>query len=176
VWISGIETEGVAFAGSDELWASDAEGGVGAGVAEVPGELDTGDFDLQGRERGSGVPTCAPETLGFDRKSGKEHGEQGEGKVLDAPEVPLRWVAAREKTDEEDEVCEGEEGKRDPEIEEEMLVEGWAVGAGVVGERPREDRHRRMLRGEERGHRIRILRVGVEMSDAESVRQIGVPW
>jgi hypothetical protein len=85
-------------------------------------------------------------------------------------------VTAGQETKEEDEVCKGEEGEGDPEVEEEMVVEREAVGAGVGGERPRKDRHRRVLRGEERGHRIRILRVAGEMAEAVAVRQTGVPW
>ena len=70
--VGWIEAEGVAFAGGDELRAGDAEGGVGAWVAEVPGELDSGDFDLEGGEGGSGVAGGGPEALGFDGKGGED--------------------------------------------------------------------------------------------------------
>ena len=73
--VAGIKPEGVAFGGSNELRAGDAEGGVGAGVAEVPGELDAGGFDLEGSERGSGVAGGGPETLGFDGERGEENGK-----------------------------------------------------------------------------------------------------
>lgn len=136
VGIGGIEAEGIAFAGRDELGAGDAEGGVGAGVAEVPCELDAGDFDLQGGERGSGVPGVGPELLGFDGEGGEEDREGGEGKVLDAPEIGGFCAAACKKTHEEDEVCEGEKGEGDPEVEEKMMVERRAVSAGVDGEEP----------------------------------------
>ena len=102
---------------------SDAEGGVGAGVAEVPGELDSGGFDLQGGEGGSGVAGGSPEALGFDGEGGEEDGKEGERKVFDAPEVFLcsaRRLARRPA--EKDEVGEGEEGEGDPEVEEEMVV------------------------------------------------------
>jgi hypothetical protein len=134
VRVGGVKAEGVAFAGGDELRAGDAEGGVGAGVAEVPGELDAGDFDLEGREGGSGVAGCGPEAFGFDGERREEEGESGEGEVFDAPEVLLRWVAAGEETEEEDQVGEGDESEGDPEVEEEMVVEGGAVSAGVGGE------------------------------------------
>jgi len=49
----------------------------------------------------------------------------------------LRWVAAGEETDEEDQVCESEKSEADPEVEEEMAVERGAVGTGVAGKRPR---------------------------------------
>ncbi len=78
--------------------AGDAEGGVETRVAEVPGELDASDFDLQGREGGSGVAGGGPETLGFDGERGEKDGEEGQGKVLDAPEVGGFGAAAREET------------------------------------------------------------------------------
>ena len=134
MWVGWIEAEGVALGGGCELGAGDAEGGVGAGIAEVPGELDAGGFDLEGGEGGSGVAGGGPETLGFDGEGGEEDGEGGEGKVFDAPEVFLRRVAAGEEADEEDEVGEGEEGEGDPEVEEELAVERGAVGAGVGGQ------------------------------------------
>jgi hypothetical protein len=159
VSIGGIETEWIAFASGDELRASDAEGGVRAGVAEVPRELHAGDFDLQGREGRAGVARSSPEALSFDGEGGEEECESGERKVLDAPEVGGFSAASREETGEEDEMREGEKRKSNPEVQEQMAVERGAVSAGIGGERPREDRHRRMLRGEEPGHRISILRV-----------------
>jgi hypothetical protein len=134
--IRGVEAEGVALGGGYELGVGDAEGGVGAGVAEVPGELDSGGFDLQGGEGGSGVASGSPEAFGFDGEGGEEDGKEGERKVFDAPEVFLCWVAAGEETGHEDEVCESEEGEGDPEVEEEMMVERGAVGAGVGREEP----------------------------------------
>jgi hypothetical protein len=163
VGVSGIEAEGIAFAGSDELRAGDAEGGVGAGVAEVPGELNAGDFDLQGREGGSGVAGGGPEALGLDGQRREEDGEGGERKIFDATDVSGFGAAADEEAGEEDEVREDEEAEGDPEIEKEMVVERGTMGAGIEWERPREYRHRRVLRGEEHGHRIRILRVAREM-------------
>ena len=53
---AGSMPSGIAFAGGDELRAGDAEGGVGAGIAEVPGELFADDFDLQ---RGEGRLRCS---------------------------------------------------------------------------------------------------------------------
>jgi hypothetical protein len=136
VRVGGIEAQGVAFAGGYEVRVGAAEGGVGAGVAEVPGELDSGRLDLEGGEGGSGVAGGGPETLGFDGEGGEEEGEEGEGKVLDAPEIGGFGAAVGEETEEEDEVGEGEESEGDPEIEEEMVVERGAVNAGVGGEVP----------------------------------------
>src|SRR2546429_619301 len=99
--VDRVDAQGVAFAGGYELGAGDAECGVGAGVAEVPGELDAGGFDLEGGEGGSGVAGGGPEALGFDGEGGEENGECAEGKVFDAPEVFLRRVAAREEAENE---------------------------------------------------------------------------
>ena len=45
-------------------------------------------------------------------------------------------MTAEDEAEEEDEVCESEEGEGDPEVEEEMVVERGAVGAGVGGKEP----------------------------------------
>ena len=44
----GSRPRGLPSPGRDEAGAANAEGGVGARVAEVPGELDAGDLDLEG--------------------------------------------------------------------------------------------------------------------------------
>ena len=165
VGVGWIEAEGVAFAGGYELGPGDAEGGVGAGVAEVPGELDAGDFDLKRGEGGSGVAGGRPEPFGFDGEGGEEEGEGGEGKVFDAPEILLLWVASGEETEEEDEVCESDESEGDPEIEEELVVERGAVGAGVGGEKPGGEQERGFadearLAGDRHTSRISCLRAG----------------
>ena len=118
------------------MGACDAEGGVRAGVAEVPGELDAGGFDLKCGEGGSGVAGSGPETFGLDGKEGEEDGEGREGKVFDAFEADGLGVAAKDETEEENDVSKGEEREGNPEIEEEMVIERWAVGAGVGGEEP----------------------------------------
>ncbi len=159
--VGGIDAERVAFTGGYELGAGDAEGGVGAGVAEVPGELDAGGFDLEGGEGGSGVAGGCPEALGLDRESGEEDGKGSEREVFDAKEVCGFGAATGDEAGEEDEVSEGGEGEGDPEIEEEMVVEGGAVGAGVGGEE-RWGEQKRWVAGETRhageGHGVRISR------------------
>ncbi len=45
-------------------------------------------------------------------------------------------MAAGEEAGEEDQVGQGEEGEGDPEVEEEVMVERGAVGAGVGGQGP----------------------------------------
>jgi hypothetical protein len=162
VGVVGVEAQGVAFAWGDEWGAGGAEGGVGAGVAEVPGELYAGDFDLQGCERGSRVARGGPQTLGFDGEGGKEESEEDEGKVFDAPEVGGFGASAGEKADKEEEVREDEKAEGNPEVEEEMVVERGAVGAGVGWKEPRWNEQKRGVVGEARlagvGHGLRIAR------------------
>ena len=86
------------------MGAGDAEGGVGAGVAEVPGELDAGGFDLEGGEGGSGVAGGCPEALGLDGEGGEEDGESGERDVFDADEVCGFGATTEDEAGEEDEV------------------------------------------------------------------------
>ena len=62
--------------------------------------------------------------------------------VFDAPEVGGFGAAVGEETEEDDEVCEGEESQGYPEVEEEVVVEREAVGAGVGGEEPRGEQER----------------------------------
>ena len=83
VGVGGVEAEGIAVGGVDEGEAGAAEGGVGAGVAEVPDELHAGDFDLHGGEVGAGVALGGPELLRAEGEEGEEEGEGGERKVLD---------------------------------------------------------------------------------------------
>jgi hypothetical protein len=52
---------------------------------------------LEGSEGGSGIAGGGPETFGFDGEGGEEDSESDEGKVFDAPEVFLRWLAAGEE-------------------------------------------------------------------------------
>jgi len=108
VGVGWVEAEGIAFAGGDEVGMGDAEGGVGAGIAEVPGELDSCDLDLEGGWRGSGVAGGCPEAFGLEGEGGEEDGEGGEWKILDAPEVGWCGVAAGEETDEEDQMGQSE--------------------------------------------------------------------
>src|SRR6185312_15458542 len=46
VRVGWVKANGIAFAGSDEFRLCGSKGGVDAGVAEVPGKLHAGDFDL----------------------------------------------------------------------------------------------------------------------------------
>ncbi len=140
VRVGGVEADGVALAGGDELGAGAAEGGVGAGVAEVPGELHAGDLDLKGGGRGSGVAGGCPETLGFDGEGGKEDSEDGQREVFDSPEVFGFGGAAGEEADEEEKVREAQEGEGYPQIEEEVVIQCWAVRAGIGGKQPWEKR------------------------------------
>jgi len=111
----------------------DAEGGVWSGIAEVPGELDSGDLDLEGGGGGSGVAGGRPEALGLEGEGGEEEAKGGEGEILDAPEVGWFGAAPGEEASEEDEVGEGEESQGDPEIEEKVAIECETVDAGVSG-------------------------------------------
>ena len=123
---------GLALAGSTSERLGAAEGGVGAGVAEVPDELLAGDFYLHGGEVGAGVALGGPELLRAEGQEGEEEGEGGEGKVLDGELVVGTGGAVADcDAGEEDEVRESEEGEGDPEIEEEMGVESVAVRGGV---------------------------------------------
>ena len=144
------------------MWAGYAEGGIRAWVAEVPGELDAGGFDLEGGEGGSGVTGGGPEALGFDGEEGEEDGERGKRKVFDAPEAGGFGAVAESEADEEDEMSEGEEGEGYPEIEEEVVVERGAVSAGVGGKEPGWGEQERGVACEARlagvGHGLRIAR------------------
>ena len=86
------------------MWAGYAEGGIRAWVAEVPGELDAGGFDLEGGERGSGVAGGCPESLGLDRESGEEEGKGGERDVFDVDQVCGFSATTEDEASEEDEV------------------------------------------------------------------------
>ena len=136
VRIGGIDAYGIAFSGCDELGFGGAEGGVRAGIAEVPGELRSGDFDLKGCEGGSCVASVCPEALSADAEAGEEDDEGDEREVLDSPEMGGFGAAARDEADEQDEVGESGEGEDDPEVEEEVLIEGWSVSGGVCRKRP----------------------------------------
>ena len=82
--------------------------------------------------------------------------------------------AAGDEAGEEDEVGEGEEGEGDPEVEEEMVVEGGAVGAGVGGERTRMGRAG-ARRSELAGRACRrAARVKVARSVGELLRAIRI--
>ena len=69
-------------------------------------------------------------------------------------------MAAGEETDEEDKVCESGESERDPEIEEELMVERGAVSTGVGGEEPGGEKERGVGGARDAGgrHRLRIAR------------------
>ena len=121
---------------------------------------------MESGERGSGIAGGSPEAFGLDSQEGEENGEDGEGKVFDAPEVGGFGASACEEADKEDEMREGEEGESDPEIEEEMVVECGAVGAGITwkepgwGEQERGVMCEARLAGERHTSRISRLRAG----------------
>ena len=81
--VGRVEAEGIAFAWGDELRARLAEGGVLAGIAEVPGELHTSGFDLERGEVGAGVAGGSPEALGTEGEEDEEEGQRGEGNIFD---------------------------------------------------------------------------------------------
>ncbi len=85
VGVGGVEAEGVGGGGVGEGREGAAEGGVGAGIVEVPGELGSGDLDLEGGEGWAGVTGGGPEALGLEGEHGEEEGESGEGEGLDEP-------------------------------------------------------------------------------------------
>jgi hypothetical protein len=103
----------------------------GAGVTEVPGELQGGDFDLHGLERCSGVACGCPQALGTDAESGEDDGEQCERDVLDRPEVARAVAATGEEADEQDDVSDGGGSEDDPEAQEQLVVECglWALAS-----------------------------------------------
>ena len=137
--VGGVEAEGVACAGGDEAGIGAAEASVGTGVVEVPGELHAGDADLERGGVGAGVAGGGPEALGAEGEAGEEEGDEGEGDGFHEPGTRLRRSAAAERdAGEEDRMGEGEESEGDPEIEQEVTVEGRAVGGGVRGQGPRE--------------------------------------
>ena len=76
------------------------------------------------------------EALGLEGEGAEDEGEGGEGKVFDAPEVSWFGVAFAEEADQEDQVGQSDEREGDPEVEEEVVVERGAVGAGVFGQPP----------------------------------------
>jgi hypothetical protein len=160
--IRTVEAEGVAFAGSYEVGMGAAEGGVGAGVAEVPGELYASDFDLESGGVGSCVVGGGPEAFGLDGQGCEEQGEDGQGKVFDAPEVGRFRAATNDEADDEDQVGESEESQGDPEVEKEMMIERGAVSAGVGRQRAGE-----VEEGKQSAHRDRINR---------AVRQASSTW
>lgn len=79
--------------------------------------------------------------FGFYGECGEEKGECDQGKVFDAPEVGGFGAAAEDEAGQQNEVREGEESEGDPKIEEEMVVERGAVGAGVGGQEPWGEQH-----------------------------------
>jgi hypothetical protein len=136
VGIGWVEAEGVAFAGGYQSEVGDAEGGVGTGVAEVPGELNSGDLDLEGCGGGSGVAGGGPEAFGLEGEGGEEEGEGGEREVLDSPEAGWFGVAPGDQADEEDQVGESQECESDPEVQEEVVIQCGAVGTAIRGQQP----------------------------------------
>ena len=129
--------------------------GVGAGVAEVPGELHAGDFDLQGGGRGSGVTLGGPERVGADSEQEEKRREGDEWKVLKRELMDWAVCAAvRDYADDKQNVREGEEAEGNPEIEEEVCVESAAVPGAVHGQVPEAKSWRDRLRG---GHEVIVV-------------------
>jgi hypothetical protein len=75
--------------------------------------------------------------LSAEGETAEEEGEGEEGDVFEEELVAgARGAITEDESDEKDDVGESEEGERDPEIEEEMLVECGAVKSGVDGQVP----------------------------------------
>ena len=91
---AGSRPTGLPSAAIDELVARAAEGRVGAGIAEVPGELHAGDFDLQGVGSGAGVALAWPRGVGADSEQEEKRGEGEERKVLKRELVDWAMCAA----------------------------------------------------------------------------------
>ncbi len=136
LWVFGIETEGIACSGVDELRLGCAECCVLTGVAEVPLELYADDFDLHGGWRGSLEAICGPEFLRGDRHPDVEAAECDEGKQLGAKESGQACFAtAFEECDSEEKVGEQKENRDDDEVGLHQPVEGEAVER-TVGRHP----------------------------------------
>ncbi len=130
--IGGIEAEGIAFAGGDELGAGASEGGVGARISKVPGELDAHGFDLERAGFGTGVAGGGPESLGFEGEAGEEEGECGDGEGLEeSGGAGLCGLLTQHEAGEEEEMREREEGEGDEEIEQQVAIESGAVSCGI---------------------------------------------
>ena len=141
VRVGWVDADRIAFAGGDESRAGTAKSGVGAGVAEVPGELHAGDLDLERGGVGPGVANRGPEELGLDGEGGKENDEEAEREVLDQPAAArLANASAGEQADQQDDVDEGEESGGNPKIEDEMVVERWTMRGGVGRQWPHQQR------------------------------------
>ena len=155
VRVGGVEADGVALGGRYELVAGAAEGRVGAGVAEVPGELHAGDLDLQGVGRGSGVTLGGPERVGADSEQEEKRREGDEWNVLKRELMDWAVCAAvRDYADDKQNVREGEEAEGNPEIEEKVCVESAAVPGAVHGQVPEAKSWRDRLRG---GHEVIVV-------------------
>ena len=149
--VSWVDADGVALAGGDQLGLGGAEGGVGAGVAEVPSELHSCDLNLKRGGVGPCVAGHCPEPLGFHGEDGEEKSEGGQREVFDSPEVFWFGGASMQQPYQEEEVRKAQEGKGYPEIEEEMAVQSCAVRASIGGKPPWErEQDRRLM--EEGGH------------------------
>ena len=114
--VGGVDAEGIALAGRDQLGAGAAEGVVGAGIAEGPGELHAGGLDLQCREIGADVARSSPQALGSQGEEGEEQGEGGEWEVLNERLIAGFGAAAERQPGEEDHVGQCEQRGGDPEV------------------------------------------------------------
>ncbi len=132
VGVVRVEAERVAGAGVGQGKGGVTEGAIVAGVAEVPDELHAGDFHLHGGGAGAGVALGCPKLLGAEAQPGEEQGEESEGDVFKGELMDGAWGAAAEgEAGEEEDVQESEESEGDPEVQEQVLVEGGAVARGV---------------------------------------------
>jgi hypothetical protein len=149
VGVGWVETQGVTFAGGDQPGRCGAEGGVGARVSEVPGELDSCDLNL---ERGGIGPREAggcPQALGLHGEGGEDESECGKRKVFDSPEFFGFRGASTKKPYEKEEMRKAQEGEGYPQIEDEVLIQCCAVRAGI-DRKPPWKRDRRLM--EDREH------------------------
>src|SRR6202000_2540860 len=97
--------------------------------------------------------------LGFDGERGEQECEQSERKVFNGPKIGGFGVAAQGEANDEDEMWGSGASERNPQVEEEVMVECGAVGTGVSGEEPwGKQRGVGEARHAEAGHKLRIAR------------------
>jgi hypothetical protein len=134
VRVGGVDANGISLGSRGEARLCCAEGGVGSGIAEVPGELEAGNFDLHGLGRGTSVAGLGPELFGANGERGEEDRQKGQRKVFDGPEMARLTGSTQGETCEEENMCESGEAEDDPEIEQQVMIERRSVRAGIGGE------------------------------------------
>ena len=103
VGVAGIDAERVTGSGVDEREAGVAEGGIPAGVAEVPDELHAGDLDLHGGGVGAGVALLGPKVLRAQAEPREKQCERGQRDVFQGELMNgARGAAAEDESGEEE--------------------------------------------------------------------------